>query len=199
MTDETIVFSKKVEYFYCLKYSTFAEKMREEIADITDDEVKQYWNKLLHNDEFIHDNIGNIDNTSVRKRDGEGGFVERTIAFYDGDEDLDDYDDELGDDVDEVIADLRTYHEEERWSSIYYQGEFAGFCGEHPHLQDFKTAIYYQTYGGGPEGGYLVMPDKSVYHTDRNWGTPFSHPEKRNGCLIVKKIDGEWKCRLDED
>ncbi len=48
------------------------------------------------------------------------------------------------------------------------------FCGEHEHLQSFKEdTIYYQTYGGGDEGGYFVQ-NGLVYEVNRSWGTPFT-------------------------
>jgi hypothetical protein len=64
-------------------------------------------------------------------------------------------------------------------------------CGDHEHLQRFKRhatedgsfyTTYYQTFGGGPEGGYFLCefyhingfdPIKEVYSVERTWGTPF--------------------------
>jgi len=63
--------------------------------------------------------------------------------------------------------------------------------GNHSHLSQFKTrtdengihhkTTYYQTYGGGGEGGYflhaLTLEDgkivEGVYGVSRSWGTPF--------------------------
>ena len=71
-------------------------------------------------------------------------------------------------------------------------------CGDHEHLQMFKRfavyegsfyTTYYQTYGGGPEGGYWVRefyningsdPRQEVYSVERSWGEPFK----------VKKVNG---------
>ena len=38
---------------------------------------------------------------------------------------------------------------------------------------DFKDAIFYRTFGGGPEGGYVVKPDGSTWEVSRTWGTMF--------------------------
>jgi len=120
-----------------------------------------------------------------------------------GNYEIDDYDlpdvDDLMDEVKDMklVVEEEEEEEEEIWENIYYEGPFVGFCGEHPHLQDFKPATYYQTFGGGPEGGYLVMPDGEVYTTQRMWGTPFDLPRKLEGKkLLRKKMDGNWMCRL---
>jgi hypothetical protein len=64
-------------------------------------------------------------------------------------------------------------------------------CGDIEHLQMFKRfsvyegsyyTTYYQTSGGGPEGGYFVRefyhincsePTQEVYCVERSWGEPF--------------------------
>jgi len=64
-------------------------------------------------------------------------------------------------------------------------------CGKHEHLKKFKTystedgdykTTYFQTYGGGPEGGYFLRtfypfngsePVDEIYSVERGWGTPF--------------------------
>jgi len=74
------------------------------------------------------------------------------------------------------------------------------FCGNHEHLQKFRNystedgdykTTYFQTYGGGGEGGYFLRtfyglngfdPVEEVYRVERNWGTPFT-VEKVNGLL----------------
>ena len=66
------------------------------------------------------------------------------------------------------------------------------FIDGHPHLERFQTyrfhsteyiTCYYQTYGGGPEGGYFVQyyfDDATghkgccgIYEVHRGWGQPF--------------------------
>jgi hypothetical protein len=84
--------------------------------------------------------------------------------------------------------------EEEDWEDVYFQQtNVDDLVGSHPHLQMFKShregdiyclTRYYQTYGGGPEGGYFEhwaftsantgKPIISVYQVERTWGTPFT-------------------------
>lgn len=35
------------------------------------------------------------------------------------------------------------------------------------------TGTYYQTYGGGPEGGFLLSNDNKWYELDRTWHQPW--------------------------
>ena len=61
-----------------------------------------------------------------------------------------------------------------------------------PHLQKFREyTTYYQTYGGGPEGGYFVrfIPDEDgmprwggCWRVSRSWGQPFT---ARKMCDVV--------------
>lgn len=37
-----------------------------------------------------------------------------------------------------------------------------------------SESIYLQTYGGDPDGGFMIFPNGKVYSVDRNWGTPFN-------------------------
>lgn len=188
-----VVLTKKVTYTYTLTLPKFTELVKETdgLKDLSEKEIKEYFNRLVNDEDFAVSIAEPFGATTYRKDDD---YEDRRFDTETEE------DDEENADIQAMLNDfadsLVDYHNEIAWSTIYYRGEFAGFCGEHPHLQDFKTATYYQTYGGGPEGGYLVMPDKSVYTTDRNWGTPFSLPEKVEGELNVCKMNGEWKCRL---
>ena len=84
-------------------------------------------------------------------------------------------------------------------------------CGDHEHLKKFKTVeddkgfwktTYYQTYGGGPEGGYFsraYYTKKSkleyqqgkpqLFEVNRTWGTPFS-VKAIEGTLAVLQREG---------
>lgn len=91
--------------------------------------------------------------------------------------------------------------EDDAWEDVYLHMPFYTMCGEHPHLQDYKYADYYQTFGGGPEGGYITL-DGAVYKVERGWGTPFGEPEKVEGVMLeVRRIDyghGDYteQCRV---
>jgi len=100
----------------------------------------------------------------------------------------------------EVIDLTHEEEEDDAWEDVYLTMPFYTLCGEYPHLQDYKYAMYYQTYGGGPEGGYITLDDK-VYAVQRNWGTPFGEPEKVDGRLEIRRVDyahGEYteQCRI---
>jgi len=73
---------------------------------------------------------------------------------------------------------------------------------------------YYQTYGGGPEGGYIVKVKMgegsnlncascdSVYKVQRTWGTPWSYEEIKD--CVLEYEEENWndgkvsQCRLIE-
>lgn len=119
-----------------------------------------------------------------------------------------DIDDALGTWVDGYLDDLAAENEQ------VYQVVVGvdKYVGDHEHLQRFKTTeddtgkwetTYYETYGGGPQGGYFVRTFypticiasngaegdcvEEVYSVSRTWGTPFE----------IKKLRG--KLKYDED
>lgn len=58
----------------------------------------------------------------------------------------------------------------------------------HPSPKDIGLpygGIYYQTHGGGPEGGYLQSRGK-IYSVSRSWGEPWA-VTKVNGVLHFRK------------
>ena len=88
------------------------------------------------------------------------------------------------------------------------------YCGNHEHLKMFRTystehgdykTTYFQTYGGGPEGGYFLRqffglngfdPVEEVYSVERSWGSAFT-VEKVNGLLDYNESgDGRKTCRI---
>lgn len=55
---------------------------------------------------------------------------------------------------------------------VYAMGRFKKFAGKNHRLANL---IYFMTFGGGPEGGYVWdKRDNIVYSVRRNWGIPFS-------------------------
>jgi hypothetical protein len=87
---------------------------------------------------------------------------------------------------------------DDSWEETYYRintfnRKWDSLFGDHDHLQFFKkqrktkkghwTATYFQTYGGGPEGGYIErvfwnaedkIEKRELYRVERSWGNPFS-------------------------
>jgi hypothetical protein len=70
---------------------------------------------------------------------------------------------------------LHKQEEEDEWMDVYNRPcPFKEFI--HPSNKDlapYATGIFYQTYGGGPEGGYVKMPDGAILKVERTWGQPF--------------------------
>jgi len=87
-------------------------------------------------------------------------------------------------------------------------GEDFDECGTNDYEHIYSTSIfkdcdenspyyggtYYNTYGGGPEGGYLVIPDPEpvcdtypfkVYEICRNWGKPWEFTRRMNTMLVL--------------
>ena len=90
----------------------------------------------------------------------------------------------------EIVDDSDTDNEDE-WQEVYNAGEhnknakpqlFKDVKGDtFPEYNEFK---YYQTYGGGPEGGYIT-DGIIVAKVHRDWGIPFS-VEVIKGTLIFR-------------
>ena len=78
---------------------------------------------------------------------------------------------------------------QENWEVILASAPFEHCCLNSPHLQPFRTAVYYQTYGGGLEGGYVMMPDGDVYKVERKPFEPFGLPIKIDGMTLIFKLE----------
>jgi hypothetical protein len=172
-----------------LTYSQFSALLKKKCPTIDEDDIRVLWNKTRLDEDFQTNHLPNhYDMEEFTPNDLR--YNQKRWYSVAEESPLDEL-------IDEIFEDLKQYNEVEQWDNVYYEGVFGGFCGEHPHLQDFKVATYYQTFGGGPEGGYLVMPDGDVYETKRTWGEPFDLPKKLEGKkLLRKKTDGNWMCRL---
>lgn len=84
--------------------------------------------------------------------------------------------------------------EDDAWQELYHTCPFDAFIGSHEHLQQFKGFTYYETFGGGPQGGYIAKGagDASaqiVYAVERTWGTPFTATYMTGKVLHVKGED----------
>lgn len=124
-----------------------------------DEEVEHYWVEVRQNDspDFYYVN------THIKDSDAIEFFPIK--LHYDGDSDEENSDDENEDpyeDVYEVREDVRMLNKEGK---------------------PIK-GTYYKTYGGGPEGGYLIT-SKKVYIITRTWGEPFT----------VKKV---CECKVED-
>lgn len=73
---------------------------------------------------------------------------------------------------------------EEEWNEVYCIIDFKDISSE--VYSDFWDCKYYQTYGGGPEGGFLVQikdEREIIYEVERNWGEPWCITELPNAVL----------------
>jgi hypothetical protein len=101
------------------------------------------------------------------------------------------------------------------WETVYHtQTVDDGLLGDRDYLEKFKRTkqcktIYYQTYGGGPEGGYFVrmtlLPTEDfqvkyeVYRVNRDWGTPFSIEYLPEMMVETRYNDEQMEARLYKD
>ena len=80
--------------------------------------------------------------------------------------------------------------EDDAEMEVYFETEhFGNICGDHEHLKEFHDYHYYQCWGGGPEGGYIVNEKNFVFRVERSWGTSFS-VEKVAGFIKEIERDG---------
>jgi len=69
----------------------------------------------------------------------------------------------------------RKEKEEEEWMDIYSQHKnFEEFCGDHEHLKPYHGFSYFQCWGGGPEGGFIMNDKDETFKVNRTWGEPFT-------------------------
>jgi hypothetical protein len=67
---------------------------------------------------------------------------------------------------------------------------FGQFCGEHEHLKEFHNCRYYECWGGGSQGGFIVNEKNDVFRVERNWGTPFQVEKVAGGEIKEIERDG---------
>ena len=90
----------------------------------------------------------------------------------------------------EESEDEESEDEDDGEMEVYFETEtFGNLCGEHEHLKEFHDFHYYQCWGGGGDGGYIVNEKNFVFRVSRNWGTPFS-VEKVAGIIRETERDG---------
>lgn len=74
---------------------------------------------------------------------------------------------------------------EDEWQEVYRQELFVNVCGgdKNHHL---AKGTYYELYGGGPEGGLVVMPDGTLWSVRRDWNIPW----------ICVRFHGSYETRI---
>jgi hypothetical protein len=87
-----------------------------------------------------------------------------------------------------------------RWTTCYNKSNASGYISENAKKQllQFKfNTIYYQTFGGGPEGGFFVKYTDDtfeeivgIWSVSRSWGEPFT-AKKLVYALNIQEQGGE--------
>ena len=88
---------------------------------------------------------------------------------------------------------------EDEWEQVYSVTPFENFVQKGSPCYFLRQRTYYQTYGGGPEGGYVVLRSGSVFSVHRDWFIPFSSTKMVQKTLITRLInggDGQLECKL---
>ena len=80
---------------------------------------------------------------------------------------------------------------EDGWEEVYQVTLFREVCGSERRTRRFRNYRYYQCFGGGPEGGYIVGPNEDVLYVTRNWGTPWSITRFDGALLTFRPADEE--------
>lgn len=82
-------------------------------------------------------------------------------------------------------------------------------------LNDYRGYMFYRTFGGGPEGGFITgtndVDEKEVLTVERTWGKPFSVSQvpamapaslrletKTEGGLMYVRVVGQWEQVYDK-
>lgn len=86
--------------------------------------------------------------------------------------------------------------EDDDWMEIYsHHPDFKVFCGDHEHLKPYHGFRYFQCWGGGDEGGFIMNDDDETFKVKRGWGEPFS-VEPVDGILDIGHRDGVEQLRV---
>ena len=85
---------------------------------------------------------------------------------------------------------------EDDWMEIYSQHEtFKAFCGDHEHLKPYHDFRYFQCWGGGDEGGFIMNDKDETYKVNRGWFQPFT-VEPVDGILDIGHRHGVEQLRV---
>lgn len=104
--------------------------------------------------------------------------------------------DELLEDIKSDIEENDEDDEDDDWMEIYSQHEtFKAFCGDHKHLKPYHDFRYFQCWGGGDEGGFIMNDKDETYKVNRGWGEPFS-VEPVDGILDIGHRHGVEQLRV---
>ena len=79
--------------------------------------------------------------------------------------------------VADIIAEMDTDKADyaREWETVFDEPHTFGiYVGDQPDLKPLKNLTFYRTYGGGPEGGYVVSKEDLVWEVERNWMKPFA-------------------------
>lgn len=78
--------------------------------------------------------------------------------------------------------------------TVYLLRQFDDFIGDQEHLQRFLGYYYAETYGGGPQGGYIFNEAGNVFEVERDWDRPFSASNVSGSIRFYLDDEGQTKC-----
>jgi len=85
---------------------------------------------------------------------------------------------------------------EEEFGDIYNNHD--GGCPEFNKVGGNIDGKFIMTYGGGPEGGYVITPDDRIFQVNRNWFTKWVCDEI-SGILVERHVDWGLQVAFFED
>ena len=95
--------------------------------------------------------------------------------------------------VADIIAEMDTDKADyaREWETVFDEPHTFGiYVGDQPDLKPLKNLTFYRTYGGGPEGGYVVSKEDLVWEVERNWMKPFAIMKFYHATVKTKSEDG---------
>lgn len=88
--------------------------------------------------------------------------------------------------------------EEDEWMDVYHHtNDFSPYCGNHEHLQPYKNFRYFQCWGGGGDGGFIMNDKDETYRVNRDWFQPFT-VEPVKGKIDILESEGHMRLRIVE-
>lgn len=81
------------------------------------------------------------------------------------------------------------------WEEVYHAGYFLEYTSDYR----YHSFYYFETFSGGPQGGYVVAcggDEHPVFSVERTWGTKFV-PEDLNGKkILLRRSDAEYNISI---
>jgi hypothetical protein len=195
-------FGVSYKLFYNLKKGCLKDK-------ITDKEIKSSWDRLVKhykdgtfkNQKKAIETLNNLKDVflSIKYNEYDENDITDTLATqmlsweYKDESETENESESESESETETETETETENESEEeddFKQIYYTETFDEYIGEDDYgLHKLQGGDYYQTYGGGPEGGYVILPNDEIYEVKRSWFTPFEIVKQIKGKYIIQNED----------